>query len=122
GDDGRDEESLLRECHGETCPWDDRHCAGVGFATRLPAGHGDQISRQIDAPPRRWWPAAPSTTADDRDRRTRPAALPDQDVSSWSRATARQRGARGMPRPAVAMISRCTSLTPPPNVPTGAAR
>ena len=32
------------------------------------------------------------------------------------------RGARGMPSPAIWMISRCTSLTPPPNVPTGADR
>ena len=32
------------------------------------------------------------------------------------------RGARGMPSPASATISRWTSFTPPPNVPTGAWR
>ena len=37
-------------------------------------------------------------------------------------AASAQRGARGIPRPAIPMISRCTSLTPPPNVPTGAWR
>ena len=30
--------------------------------------------------------------------------------------------ARGMARPAIAMISRCTSLVPPPNVSTSVAR
>ena len=45
--------------------------------------------------------------------RSTPARIPER---------RHHRGARGIPKPARAMISRCTSFTPPPKVPTGAWR